>query len=98
MARRSNGKPDIETAQAQSDFVEVAEKKEAVVLVITFEEAWAALQGIQLAVSNAAEAMGPLAEYAIEVGQKIQRLVSKTPALAQMAAEGWPKSAGGPMS
>ena len=76
---------------AANDFLTWSEKKEAVILVMNWEQAWAAMQAIQMATSAAPEQMGPLLPYAIEVGEMAQRLLSKTPALAKMAAAGWPQ-------
>lgn len=88
MAKGKAAAADAETAQAQSDFAEWVERKEAVVLVLDFPQAWAAMSAIQTIASNEA-ALGPLREYAIEVGGMIERLVSKTPALAAFARAGW---------
>ncbi len=88
MAKAKQAAPDAEQAQAQSDFAEWVERKEAVVLVLDFPQAWAAMSAIQTITVNDT-ALGPLREYAIEVGNMIERLVSKTPALAAFARAGW---------
>jgi|SRR5579885_519116 hypothetical protein len=92
--RKEPAAAPAQTTQAQQDFAAWVERKEAVVLVLDFAEAWGAMTAIQVATAREG-ALGPLHEYAKEVGAKVQRLVSKTPALAAMAAAGWQNGDGG---